>query len=188
MQSFQKHKYVDVCLWRRFRDRYTTTTFKFEHFEDESIKMGVRGLTSYVNPIKTLWKRQTELKNTKLVIDGSGLCNYLYKNVFDCFDCRCGGQYEEFYDAVLSFFKALDCNGVESFVVLDGAQHASGKKLETHIKRANQRIETSFALADNRAPENGEDFLLPLLSKLVFLQALVDLTRDYGVKFAVCDR
>ena len=180
MQSFQKHKYVDVCLWRRFRDRYTTTTFKFEHFEDQSIKMGVRGLTSYVNPIKTLWKRQTELKNTKLVIDGSGLCNYLYKNVFDC---RCGGQYEEFCDAVFSFFKALDCNGVESFVVLDGAQHASGKKLETHINRANQRIETSRALAENRVTENGEDFLLPLLSRLVFLQAL----RDHSVKFVVCD-
>ena len=146
--------------------------------------MGVRGLTSYVNPIETLWTK-TKLQNTKIIIDGSGLCNCLYK---DAFDCRCGGQYEEFYNAVLSFFKALDCNGVESFVVFDGAQHASGKKLETHKKRANQRIETSRALAENRAPENGEDFLLPLLSKLVFLQALRDLTRDPGVIFVVCDR
>ena len=183
MKGFQKlksDKCIDVCLWKRFRDGYTTNTFQFKRFEDDSIKMGVRGLTSYANSIETLWKRQTELKNTKLVIDGSGLCNYLYKNVFDC---RCGGQYEEFCDAVLSFFKALDCNGVESFVVLDGAQHASGKKLETHINRANQRIETSRALAENRVTENGEDFLLPLLSRLVFLQAL----RDHSVKFVVCD-
>jgi len=143
--------------------------------------MGVRGLTSYVNSIETLWKRQTKLKNTKLIIDGSGLCNDLYRNAFDC---RHGGQYEEFHDAVLSFFNALDSNGVESFVVLDGAQHASGKKLETHKKRANQRIETSCALAENRAPKNGENFLLPALSKLVFLQALM----DHSVKFAVCDR
>ena len=164
---------------------YTTNPFKFEHFEDDLIQMGVRGLTSYVNSIETLWKRQTKLKNTELVIDGCGLCNYLYKNVFDC---RCGGQYEEFYNAVLSFFNVLDCNGVESFVVLDGAQHASGKKLETHKKRKNQRIETACALAQNRAPENGEDFLLPLLSRLVFLQALRDLTRDHSIKFVVCDR
>ena len=143
--------------------------------------MGVRGLTSYANSIETLWKRQTELKNTKLVIDGSGLCNYLYKNVFDC---RCGGQYEEFCDAVLSFFKALDCNGVESFVVLDGAQHASGKKLEKHKKNAKDLIKKSCALAENRAPEDGEDFVLPLLSKRVFLQVVM----DRGVKFAVCDR
>ena len=147
--------------------------------------MGVRGLTSYVNSIETLWKRQSKLRNTKLIIDGSGLYNYLYKNVFDC---RCGGQYEEFYHDVLSFFNALDSDGVESFIVLDGAQHASGKKLETHKKRANQRIETSCALAENRAPENGEDFLLPVLSRLVFLQALRELTRDHSVKFAVCDR
>ena len=161
------------------------TVLKFQHFKDDSIRMGVRGLTSYVNSIETLWTRQTKLENTKLIIDGSGLCNYLYKNVFDC---RCGGQYEEFYNAVLSFFSVLESNAVESFVVLDGAQHASGKKLETHKKRANQRIETSCALADNQVPENGEDFLLPLLSKLVFLQALRDLTSDHSVKFAVCDR
>ena len=145
------------------------------------MKMGVRGLTSYVNSVETLWKRQNKLKNTKLIIDGSGLCNHLYKNVFDC---RCGGQYEEFYNAVLSFFNALDSNGVESFVVLDGAQHASGKKLDTHKKRANERIERSCALAENRTPENGEDFLLPVLSKLVFLQALM----DHGVNSAFCDR
>ena len=147
--------------------------------------MGVRGLTSYVNSINSLWKLQTKLENTKLIIDGSGLCNYLYKNVFDC---RCGGQYEEFYNAVLSFFNALDSNGVESFVVLDGAQHPSGKKLETHKKRANERIETSCALAENQALEEGQDFLLPLLSKLVFVQALMILTKDHSVKFAVCDR
>ena len=146
--------------------------------------MGVRGLTSYVNPIETLWT-QTKLQNTKLIIDGSGLCNGIYKDVFDC---RHGGQYEEFYNVVLLFFNALKSNGVESFVVLDGAQHASGKKLDTHKKRANQRIETARTLAENRAPENGEDFLLPLLSKLVFLQALRDLARDQGVRFVVCDR
>jgi len=147
--------------------------------------MGVRGLTSYVKAIETLWQRQTKLKNTKLIIDGSGLCNDLYESAFEC---RCGGQYEEFYHAVLSFFNALKSNGVEAFVVIDGAQHASGKKLETHKKRANQRINTSYALAENRELQDGEDFLLPLLSKLVFLQALMDLTKDHRVKFVVCDR
>ena len=146
--------------------------------------MGVRGLTSYANSIETLWTK-AKLESTKLVIDGSGLCNNLYK---DLFDCQHGGQYKEFYEAVLLFFNALKSNGVESFVVLDGAQHASGKKLETHKKRANQRVETACALAENRAPENREDFLLPLLSRLMFLQALRDLTRDHRVKFVVCDR
>lgn len=162
-----------VCLGRRLHYKH------FEHLR--TIKMGVRGLTSYINSIESLWT-QIELQDAKLIIDGSGLCNYLY--VKYGFDCRCGGQYEEFYDAVLSFFDSLYSKGIESFVVLDGAQHPSGKKLETHKKRANERIETSCALAENWAPEDGDKFLLPLLSKLVFLQAL----RDRDIKFAVCDR
>ena len=100
--------------------------------------MGVRGLTSYVNSIETLWT-QTKLENTKLIIDGSGLCNNLYRDLFDCWH---GGQYKQCYEAVLLFFNTLKSNGVESFVVLNGAQHASGKKLETHKKRANQSPES----------------------------------------------
>lgn len=136
--------------------------------------MGVRGLTSYIADIETLWT-QIELRNTKLIIDGSSLCNYLYKS--DGFDCRYGGQYYEFYNAVLSFFDALDSKGVESFVILDGAQDLSGKNLDTHKKRAKERIETFETFFSN-------DFLLPLLSELVFIQAL----RDRDIRFAVCDR
>ena len=48
-----------------------------------AFQMGVRGLTNYVNSIETLWT-QTKLENTKLIIDGSGLCNNLYRDLFDC--------------------------------------------------------------------------------------------------------
>lgn len=143
--------------------------------------MGVRGLTSYINSIGTLWK-QINLRSTKLIIDGSSLCNFLYME--NGFDCRCGGQYDEFYDAVISFFDALDSKGIEAFVILDGTQDPSGKKLDTHKKRATDRIQTSYALAENLTSPEGNDFLLPLLSKLVFIEAL----GDRGVKYAVCDR
>ncbi|KAL9956446.1 hypothetical protein ACROYT_G037923 [Oculina patagonica] len=142
--------------------------------------MGVRGLTSYIDDIETLWT-QIELQDTKLIIDGSGLCNYLYRS--NGFECRHGGQYDEFYNVVLSFFDALDSKGVESFVILDGAKDSSGKKLDTDKKRAKRRIQTSHVLAENLTSADGDDFLLPLLSKLVFIQAL----RDRGIKFAVCD-
>ena len=140
--------------------------------------MGVRGLTSYIDDIETLWTR-IELRNTKLIIDGSSLCNYLYES--NGFDCRYGGQYDEFYNVVLLFFAALNRKGVESFVVLDGAQDPSGEKLDADKKRAKARIETSEKLANLM---EANDFFLPLLSKLVFIQAL----RDGGIKFAVCDR
>lgn len=145
---------------------------------DVSSLMGIPGLTGYINSIGTLWT-SIDLQNTNLVIDGSCLSHYLYVN--NGFDCRCGGQYDEFYRVVLSFFDALISNGVESYVIFDGAHDPSDKKLKTLKARALERIKTSKALSNSA---DDRLFLRPLLSKLVFLQAL----RKRGVKFAVCDR
>ena len=85
-----------------------------------------------------------------------------------------------------SFFDALESQRVESFVVLDGAYDKSDKKLETKKKRAKDKIVTSERLFKNeRSPDANSqpDFILPLLAKLVFVQAL----RDRRIKFAVSD-
>ena len=140
--------------------------------------MGIPGLTSFVNSMDNLWTT-IDLQDTKLVIDGSCLCYYLYVN--SGLDCQCGGQYDEFYQAVVSFFDALNSRRVECFVVFDGANDPSDKKLDTLKQRALRNIKTANDLtksADSRL------FLLPLLAKFVFLQAL----RDRGIKFAICDR
>ena len=144
--------------------------------------MGVGGLATFIDGIETLWT-EIELENLRLVIDGSALYHYLYKS--EEFDCRCGGQYDEFYSVVFSFFSALNSKGVKSFVVLDGARNI--KKLDTDKKRAEEKIKTSNELATDL---KSTDFLLPPLSKLVFIEALRDLT-DRGsnsIEFAVCDR
>ena len=143
--------------------------------------MGVRGLTSYINSIGGL-RTQIELQNTKLVIDGSSLYIVLYMD--DGLDRRCGGQYEEFYNKALSFFDALHSRGVEAFVILDGAHDSSDKKLDTFKKRSEDRIQTADALFKYSRPANGDAFLLPLLAKLVFVQAL----KDRSIKFAVPDK
>ena len=143
--------------------------------------MGVRGLTNYVNLIGSLWT-QIELRNTKLVIDGPNLYSVLYMD--NDFDRRCGGEYDKFYYIVLSFFDALDSKGVESFVILDGAHDSSNKKLDTFLERAVERIQTADALSKGSRAANNDVFLLPLLSNLVFVQAL----RDRGIKFAVADK
>ena len=142
------------------------------------LDMGIPGLTSYINSLGTLWT-EINLKNTKLVIDGSCLCHYLYAS--NGLDCRCGGQYQEYYDVVVSFFDALISNGVETYVVFDGTHDPSGKKLETLKAGAKERVKTSNALsksADDRL------FLLPLLARHVFVDAL----RNRGVKFVFSDR
>ena len=142
--------------------------------------MGIHGLTSYVNSIPSLWGEIT-LPETKLVIDGSCLCNHLYKS--HGFDFRCGGQYSEFHHAVDSFFTALSSKRVECFVIFDGADDRSDKKLETLRKRAIKNIKRAKASAKS-ADDYNRQFLLPLLTKVVLLQAL----RDRGIPFAVCDR
>lgn len=142
--------------------------------------MGVRGLTSFVKSIESLWTT-VEVKNTKLVIDGSALCNSLYSD--NGFDRQCGGQYQEFYDIIVSFFEVLDSSGVESFVVLDGAHDSSDKKLDTFKKRAKERIQTADMLAKNPKLANPDVFVCPLLLNLVFVKAL----RDLGIKFAFSD-
>ena len=140
--------------------------------------MGIPGLESYVNSESNLWE-PIILRDTKLVIDGSCLCYHLYKS--HGFDFRCGGQYSEFHHAVDSFFTALRSKRVECFVIFDGADDPSDKKLETLQKRAIQNIQRANALA-----KSADDcqFLLPLLTIDVFRQAL----RDGGIQFAVCDR
>ena len=144
--------------------------------------MGVRGLTSYLEKSVQFYGTKIELRDTKPIIDGHNLCNYLYQKID--LDCRCGGQYEEFYKKVQLFFDALKSKGVESFVVLDGAYDSSDKKLETQKKRTRDRIEKADQLFKNEtSADDNERFLLPLLAKFVFVEVL----RDHLIKFAVSD-
>ena len=140
--------------------------------------MGIPGLTSFVHSTENLWTT-IDLHDTKLVIDGMSLYFYLYAN--SGLDCRCGGQYNEFYQAVVAFFVALKSRRVDCFVVFDGTIDPSGKKLETIKSRIVQSIETANKLS--RLPDDGL-FLIPLLSAHVFKQAL----RDNSIPFVICDR
>ena len=142
--------------------------------------MGIYGLNSYVTISELL--EDKELQDTKLVIDGSRLCYYLYES--HGFDFRCGGQYGEFYHAVGSFFTALSSKRVKCFVIFDGADDPSDKKLKTLQKRAIQNIRRANALAKSA---DDRELLLPLLTTDVFRQALRTL-RDDDIQFAVCDR
>ena len=140
--------------------------------------MGIRGLTSYLERELDLWTT-VYLKNTKVVIDGNGLFYRLYFG--SELDCRRGGQYNAFHDRVRSFFERLDSNGVQSFVVLDGASDPSDRKLATSIKRAKESIGSAYRLAS--ISSDAETNVRPMLLRRVFIQALDDLE----VKFSVCD-
>ena len=141
--------------------------------------MGIRGLTHFVHSTKNLWTT-IDLQDTKLVIDGLALNCCLFEN--SGLDYRCGGQYDEFYHAVVAFFVALKSSHVHCFVVFDGAIDPSGKKLETIKKRAEEGLETVHELSTSGDIDSLVSF--PLLFTDVFKQAL----RDNGIPFAICDR
>ena len=139
--------------------------------------MGIRGLTSYVDSVGSLWTK-LKLQNTKVILDGS--CLYYHLHISTKLNCQCGGQYTEFHEVTVSFFNSLKSNNVEAFVVLDGAYDASEKKLATLAERTKDRILEASRLANS--PDDREN-VLPLLARRNFVQTMEEL----GVKFAVCD-
>ena len=140
--------------------------------------MGIRGLTSYVDSISSLW-REIELQNTEVIVDGNALYHHLYTS--SKLNYQSGGQYEGFHDITVSFFNSLKSNSVEALVHLDGAYDPSERKLDTIIKRRQEKILDASGTAD--ATGDGEN-ILPLLTRQTFLQTMEEL----GVKFVVCDR
>ena len=131
--------------------------------------MGIRGLTHFVHSTKNLWTT-IDLQDTKLVIDGLALNCCLCEN--SVLDYRCGGQYDEFYQAVVAFFVALKSSRVHCFVVFDGAIDPSGKKLETIKKRAEEGLQTVHELSTSGDIDTLVSF--PLLLTDVFKQVLRD--------------
>ncbi|EDO25811.1 predicted protein, partial [Nematostella vectensis] len=134
------------------------------------LRMGIRGLSSYIETLD-VWEK-IELKDTKVVIDGSCLMFNLYYN--SRLDFRNGGEYYEFAQVVTSFFQALSSNNVEAYVVLDGAIDPSGRKVDTIESRMQDSI-------DNAGKPDGR--VRPKMSALVLRQAM----RDIGVKFVRID-
>ena len=102
--------------------------------------MGIPRLTSFVHSTENLWTA-IDLHDTKLVIDAMALYFFLYSK--SGLDCRCGGQYDEFYEAVVAFFVALKSRHVDCFVVFDGTIDPSGKKLETIKSRVEESIDAA---------------------------------------------
>ena len=134
--------------------------------------MGVFGLKSYVEEEGHLWSEDIELKDTRVVVDGSPLFYYLYcQDLAVEPDDQRGGQYMAFRDRIVEFFKRLEDNGVEPYVLLDGAR---GKNLKTSEKILKWKIGNL----------QREDKILPLLARRTFIQTIENIP---GVQYAVCD-
>ena len=76
--------------------------------------MGVFGLAAFLVRVKSLWE-EIELKNTRVVVDGNALLYHLYFQDSVNLDARRGGQYKQFHDKIVVFFRRLLENGVEPY-------------------------------------------------------------------------
>ncbi|XP_054743454.1 protein asteroid [Anastrepha obliqua] len=136
--------------------------------------MGVRGLTGYIARYAEQYLLPYELHDCNLVIDGDSLsCNF-YRDVSGTCSAF-GGDYDDFYRAIVEFFQVLaECN-IEPYVLMDGGYER--RKLRTAGKRLRGKIAVI-----KRINPCGSGAVFPLLMKEVF----VDAARDCGVPVMRC--
>ncbi|XP_055600606.1 protein asteroid-like [Uranotaenia lowii] len=136
--------------------------------------MGVRGLTTYIAANAERYLEPFELHDCDLVIDGDNLCFQLYVRS-EAGMGAFGGNYDNFYRAVLDFFALLRKCSIRPWVLLDGGYEAC--KLKTVRQRMLGRIQfiKHVKVGSNR-------LLIPLLMREVFVDAL----RAIKVPFMRC--
>ena len=123
------------------------------------------------------WKFKN-VSRSKLVIDGYSLCYHLYS---ENHGWQLGGEYQEFYETVTKYFRQLHKMGIVPYVVIDGINH-DNSKYSTFIERCEQKIER-IANMKFEGTTTVSESVLPLLAKMVF----VDAVRDLDLKFFVAD-
>ncbi|KAM4600320.1 single-strand DNA endonuclease ASTE1-like [Polymixia lowei] len=145
--------------------------------------MGVPGLFTLIEGNSQIY-RDTDFKNSKLVVDGINLIYLLY---FDAgLDWRHGGEYDAFEDVIEKFVKALTDSGIDLYVVLDGGTQYSERKFESLRKRTKQRIQQAHIATTDQMDQ--EERILPLLAKAVFKQTLAKLNVSLAQCFGEADQ
>ncbi|XP_053288163.1 protein asteroid homolog 1 [Pleuronectes platessa] len=140
--------------------------------------MGVQGLTSLLDSDRRIY-RELELRGKRLVVDGCNLLFPLYLTGSGL-DQNHGGDYAAFEEEIEKFVSALRLCEIEPYVVMDGGADDTNNKLET----LKQRYEDNIRKCHQAAVEGTEQGVLPLCSKMVFVQTLdrlqVPLAQCYG--------
>ncbi|XP_048010116.1 protein asteroid homolog 1 [Megalobrama amblycephala] len=127
--------------------------------------MGVQGLKSYIESSNRNYLRSWAFRDNRLIIDG---CNLFYSLYFDCnLDQMHGGDYDAFEELIIQFFKNLAACDIRPYVVLDGGTDHTDKKLDTIMKRKQQKINAAYALSIGKTGR-----VLPMLVNKVFRQLL----------------
>ncbi|KAJ3597310.1 hypothetical protein NHX12_000838 [Muraenolepis orangiensis] len=130
--------------------------------------MGVKGLYSLLEDNSQIFQ-DIRFRDSKLVIDGNNLVFALYFK--SKLERNHGGQYLAFQTYVQSFFTTLKKCGIKPYVVVDGGSSISKIKQKTKMERGSVLVQRAHSAAQTGTNER----ILPILTKLVFQQTLIDM-------------
>ncbi|XP_070573957.1 single-strand DNA endonuclease ASTE1-like [Ptychodera flava] len=137
--------------------------------------MGVLGLTSFVENTPQLLL-PLKIHDTRLVVDGHGLVHYLFHH--SKIGYRHGGNYSEYEDLCVKFFKFLNLCNIKVYILFDGAHDLEDKKFRTTKERAKQQIQRSLNIING-----GGDRILPVFAFEVFVKVMDGME----IPFVYCD-
>ena len=145
--------------------------------------MGIPDLTSFVEGLEAD-KRAGHCvaisSIERLVIDGSNLCHKLYYQ--NALEWTLGGDYPGFYKVVSTFFSKLQELDIKFDLILDGINYKN-EKTATVRQRREETYTQIRQHQQGRAVSKRFEGALPLLAKLVFMDAL----QDADIPFHIVD-
>lgn len=131
--------------------------------------MGLKGFTSFIDYHNDYLLKEIQFHDSKLVIDGSNLMYFLYRRFRIA--SKFGGDYHDFRSSINTFFDALkECN-IIPIVIMDGCQNSDESKLNTSIKRHDQKLKICCANV-HCGKKNPYQEAIPLLLKQEFRESL----------------
>lgn len=134
--------------------------------------MGVRGFTTYMSKHSHLFHETFKLKNSYIIIDGSGIAISLYVWHTKSHDCY-GGDYDSYANTVYKFFNLLKKCNVIPIILFDGGYE--NRKLRTVLSRMKSRICSIKKLSSSKSRAMN---IFPLFTKEIFQ----DIALSLGVK------
>ncbi|KAJ3597306.1 hypothetical protein NHX12_000834 [Muraenolepis orangiensis] len=130
--------------------------------------MVVEGLYSLLEDNSQIYE-DIRFRDSKLLIDGNNLVfNLVFKSKLER---NHGGQYLAFQTYVQSFFTTLKKCGIKPYVVVDGGSSMSKIQQKTKMERGSVLVQKAHSAAQTGTNKK----ILPILTKLVFQQTLIDM-------------
>ncbi|KAI1283072.1 Protein asteroid -like protein 1 [Halotydeus destructor] len=146
--------------------------------------MGIQGLSGLLADNSELFSEPFELKNTKVVIDGTCLLRFLHDSSNEHFmNVQFSGNYVHYGQIVTAFFSNLKANNVQAYVILPGAgksyvQSENDKRSRDRFRsiRLTQLVTSSKKfLETNQALGDWFADWFPVLTREVFKHVLQEL-------------